>query len=80
MQFYIDQRRSYIEPKFKPALTGEEIDYLRSTIKSNEDRELFMPFHSLYKLLRSFSRWIEHYEHVYYHGLFRDLAVVQTPD
>lgn len=80
IQFYLDQRRSYIEPDFKPALNDEEIDYLKSTIKSSEDRKLFMPFHSLYRLLHSFARWIEHYQHVYYHGLFRGLAVVQTPD
>lgn len=49
-------------------------------VKTHKDNELFQPYYSLYRLLRQFSRWIEHYEHVYYHGLFRDLAVVQTPD
>lgn len=61
-------------------LTSEEISYLKSTVKTQRDSELYMPYYSLYKLLRSFSRWIEHYQHVYYHGLYRGLAVIQTPD
>ena len=80
VQFYIEQRKNRIEPHFKTTLTSEEVNYLKSTIKTRKDKELFQPYHSLYKLLRQFARWIEHYEHVYYHGLFRDLAVIQTPD
>ena len=53
---------------------------MQSTVKTRKDKELFQPYYSLYKLLLQYARWIEHYEHVYYHGLFRDLAVIQTPD
>ena len=80
VQFYIEQKKSYKDPDFETTLNEEEINYLKSTIKTSTDKELFQPYKSLYKLLRQFARWIEHYQHVYYHGLFRDLAVVQTPD
>ena len=78
--FYIEKRKNKKNPDFETTLNAEEMNYLRSTIKTNKNKELFSPYYSLYKLLRQFVRWIEHYEHVYYHGLFRDLAVVQTPD
>ena len=80
VQSYIERRKNSKNPNFEITLTTEEIHYLRSTIKTKKNKELFSPYYSLYRLLRQFVRWIEHYEHVYYHGLFRDLAVVQTPD
>ena len=80
VQFYIERRKCHQEPKFKTALTVEEVNYLRSTVKTHKDKILFYPYYSLYKLLRQFVRWIEHYEHVFYHGLFRGLAIIQTPD
>ena len=80
VQSYIERRKNSKNPNFEITLTSEEIHYLRSTIKTKKNKELFSPYYSLYRLLRQFVRWIEHYEHVYYHGLFRDLAVVQTPD
>ena len=80
VQFYIETRRNHNDPNFKPTLATEEINYLKSTIKTCKDKELFQPYYSLYRLLRQFVRWIENYEHVYYHGLYRDLAVIQTPD
>ena len=80
VQHYLDLKRCDKHPDFTPALTTEEINFLKSTIKISHDRRLFEPYSLMHKLLRKFVQWIEHYEHVYYHGLFRDLAVVQTPD
>lgn len=80
IQNYLERRKTDIQPDFQTTLTSEEISYLKSTVKTQRDSELYMPYYSLYKLLRSFARWIEHYQHVYYHGLYRGLAVVQTPD
>ena len=80
IQNYLERRKSDIQPDFQTTLTSEEISYLKSTVKTQRDSELYMPYYSLYKILRSFSRWIEHYQHVYYHGLYRGLAVIQTPD
>ena len=59
-------------------LTIEEINYLKGTIQTHKDKELFQPYYSLYRLLRQFVRWIENYEHVYYHGLYKDLAKVYS--
>ncbi|MBR2207791.1 MAG: hypothetical protein IJ859_03185 [Synergistaceae bacterium] len=86
VQFYLDQKIKEKDPEFKPALTAEEMDFLQNMIRTfkdkgkDKDEKLFQPYYSLYKLLRQFVRWIEKYEHVYYHGLFRDLAVIQNPD
>ena len=80
VQFYIEQRKHYKEPNFQNKLTVEEINYLRSTVKTAEDKKLFQPYYSLYRILLQFARWIEHYENIYYHGLFRDLAIIKTPD
>ena len=80
VQHYIDLKRSGKEADFTPALTTEEINFLKSTIKIDDDKRLFEPYSLMHKLLRKFAHWIEHYEHIYYHGLFRDLAVIQTPD
>ena len=84
VQSYLDQKRKEKDPEFKPTLTDEEMDFLKNTIRTlkgkSKDNKLFQPYDSLYRLLRQFVRWIEKYEHVYYHGLFRDLAVIQIPD
>lgn len=80
VQFYLDRRRKRKEPEFTPALTLTEMKFLRSTLYLPNDQDLFRPYYILEKILRQFVYWIDHYEHIYYHGLFRDLSVIQTPD
>ena len=80
INFYIEQRRSYKEPNFKTTLTQEEMKFLRNTVKIAQDKELFKPYQLLRQVLRQFIHWLDYYEHIYYHGLFRGLAIVQTPD
>lgn len=80
VQFFLDRKRKRKEPGFIPALTAIEMKFLRKTVYAPLDQELFKPYYILEKVLRQFVYWIDHYEHVYYHGLFRDLSVIQTPD
>lgn len=71
VQFYIETKINHKAPNFKTSLTIKEINYLKSTLKIHKNKELFQPYYSLYRLSRQFVRWIENYEHVYYHGLYR---------
>ena len=80
VQFYLDRKRKIREINFKPTLTIDEINFLIKTVHTPDDEELAKPYYSLEKILHQFAYWLDHYEHVYYHGLFRDLSVIQTPD
>ena len=80
VQCYLDRKRKQKEPDFKVTLTATEMKFLRSTVYAHQDQDLFRPYHILEQVLRQFVYWLDYYEHVYYHGLFRDLSVIQTPD
>ena len=80
VKFYLDKKRKEKDPEFEPVLTSEEMDFLKSTLYAPIDQELFRPYNILETVLQQFAYWIDHSEHIYYHGLFRDLSVIQTPD
>lgn len=81
IQFYLDRKRKRREPDFTPILTFSEIEFLKNTISNDPiAQSMFEPYSTLEQILRHNTHWIEHYEHIYYHGLFRDLSVIQTPD
>ena len=80
VQFYIEQRKSYKDHNFKTTLTVEEINFLRSTLHVRKDEMIFKSYNVLEQMLRQFTHWIEHFEHIFYHGLFRALTILQIPD
>lgn len=48
IQNYLERRKADIQPDFQTTLTSEEISYLKSTVKTQRDSELYMPYYSLY--------------------------------
>lgn len=47
IQNYLERRKADINPDFKITLASEEISYLKSTVKTQRDSELFLPYQSL---------------------------------
>ncbi|MBR1438812.1 MAG: hypothetical protein IJ587_09785 [Synergistaceae bacterium] len=80
VQFYVEQRKSYKDHNFKTTLTIEEINFLRSTLYMHDDEKIFKSYNVLEQMLRQFTHWFDHFEHIFYHGLFRALAILQIPD
>ncbi len=77
VQFYIEQQKSYQEPNFNTTLSAEEINFLRSSLHMHSDTITFKSYNVLEQILRQFTHWIEHFQHIFYHGLYRDIVVIQ---
>ncbi len=77
VEYFIEKEKARKNPDFQMTLNAEEISFIRSNLKTEEDKTVFDRYLLIKRILANYDHWIEYYQQIFYHGLFRALSIIQ---
>ena len=77
IEYLVEKKKAEKDPQIKITLDTDELNFIRQNLKNSEDKEALNPYLILYRVLANYNHWIEYYQQIFYHGIFRALASLQ---